>query len=92
MGFLSLTWKFTYYAPSTIGCLDKNGGRAAKDDLEFFKKNFTENKGEQKLNFYVKNPEDQSNMELLSMKTHIDINGNLLEIINEMQKYEVFLN
>lgn len=63
-----------------------------KEDLDFFKKNFTENKGEQKLNFYVKNPEDQSNMELLSMKTHIDINGNLLEIINEMQKYEVFLN
>ncbi len=63
-----------------------------KEDLDFFKKNFTENKGDQKLNFYVKNPDDQSNIELVSMKTHIDINGNLLEIINEMQKYEVFLN
>ncbi len=35
VGFLSLTWKFTYYAPSTIGCLDTHGHRAAKDDLEF---------------------------------------------------------
>ena len=35
MFFLSITWKFTYYAPNTIGCLDKKGDRVNKDDLEF---------------------------------------------------------
>lgn len=63
-----------------------------KEDIEFFKDNFIENHGEQKLNFYVKNPEDQSTIELMSMKVHVEINGDLLEVIHDMQKYEVFLN
>lgn len=63
-----------------------------KEDLQFFRKNFIENQGEQKLNFYVRNPEDHSVLELMSMKAQIDINGNLLEVIHEMQKYQVFLN
>ena len=63
-----------------------------REDIEFFKNNFTENTGEQRLNFFVKNPEDQSTIELMAMKAHIEINGDLLEVIHEMQKYEVFLN
>ena len=63
-----------------------------REDIEFFKNNFTENAGEQRLNFFIKNPEDQSTIELMAMKAHIEINGDLLEVIHEMQKYEVFLN
>ena len=63
-----------------------------REDIEFFKNNFTENTGEQRLNFFIKNPEDQSTIELMAMKAHIEINGDLLEVIHEMQKYEVFLN
>ena len=63
-----------------------------REDIEFFKNNFSENKGEQRLNFFVKNPEDQSTIELMAMKAHIEINGDLLEVIHDMQKYEVFLN
>ncbi len=63
-----------------------------REDIEFIKNNFSENKGEQRLNFFVKNPEDQSTIELMAMKAHIEINGDLLEVIHDMQKYEVFLN
>ncbi|MGZ5262748.1 MAG: hypothetical protein ACXWCF_03045, partial [Kaistella sp.] len=63
-----------------------------REDIEFFRNNLIGNTGEQKLNFFVKNPEDQSTIELMSMKAHVEINGELLEIIHEMQKYEVFLN
>ena len=63
-----------------------------REDIEFFKENFVENNGEQKLNFYIKNPEDQSSMEVVSMKANIEINGDLLHVIHEMQKYEVYLN
>lgn len=63
-----------------------------REDIEFFKNNFTENAGEQRLNFFVKNPEDQSTIELMAMKAHIEINGDLLEVIHDMKKYEVFLN
>lgn len=63
-----------------------------KEDLDFFRKNFIENKGEQKLNFYVRNPDDHSVLELMAMKAQIDINGHLLEVFREMQRYQVFLN
>ncbi len=63
-----------------------------KEDLEFFKDHLLQADGKQKLSFYVKNPEDNSHIELVSMKSHIDLSGDLMEIFNEMQKYEVFLN
>ena len=63
-----------------------------REDIEFFKENFVDNHGDQKLNFFIKNPEDQSSMEVVSMKANIEINGNLLKIIHDMQKFEVFLN
>jgi DNA polymerase-3 subunit alpha len=40
----------------------------------------------------VKNPSDNSTIELMSMKAHVEINGDILNVINEMKKYEVFLN
>ncbi|WP_027377324.1 DNA polymerase III subunit alpha [Kaistella palustris] len=63
-----------------------------KEDIAFFQENFTEYSGTQKLNFCIRNPEDQSTIELMSVKASVDINGDLLEIIHDMQKYEVFLN
>lgn len=81
---------FEKFAKKMTIVIDLNDLR--RDDIEFFKTNFIETNGEQQLHFYVKNPEDQSTMELISMKAKVDINGNLLEIIHQMQKYEVFLN
>ncbi len=81
---------FEKFAKKMTVVVDINDLR--KEDIEFFKKNFIKNKGEQKLNFYVKNPSDNSTIELMSMKAHVEINGDILNVINEMQKYEVFLN
>ena len=63
-----------------------------KTDIEFFKEKIIENHGEQKLNFFIKNPEDQSVLEVVSMKHHININEELLEVIHSIHNYEVFLN
>ncbi|MBD8018251.1 DNA polymerase III subunit alpha [Kaistella pullorum] len=63
-----------------------------REDISFFRENFIDNKGEQKLTFLVKNPDDQTTVEMLSMKAQIEINGSLLEIIHQTQKYQVFLN
>jgi DNA polymerase-3 subunit alpha len=81
---------FEKFAKKMTVVVDINDLR--REDIEFFKTNFINSNGEQQLNFYVKNPDDHSTMELISMKAKVDINGNLLEIIHEMQKYEVFLN
>ena len=81
---------FEKFAKKMTVVVDINDLR--KEDIDFFKKNFIENKGEQKLNFYVRNPVDNSTIELISMKAHVEINGDILNVINEMQKYEVFLN
>ncbi len=63
-----------------------------KEDIEFFKKILNENKGEQKMQFYIKNPEDNSHIELHSLKSMVNIEGDLLEVFNERSKYEIFLN
>ncbi|UOE39889.1 DNA polymerase III subunit alpha [Chryseobacterium suipulveris] len=81
---------FEKFAKKMTVVVDINDLR--KQDLDFFISSFAKNKGEQKLNFYVRNPEDQSVLELMSMKQHIDINGDLLGIFHELQKYKVFLN
>ena len=87
---LDLKEAFEKFAKKMTVVVDVNDLR--REDLEFFKSNFMKSKGEHKLNFYVKNPDDHSTMELISMKAQIDINGDLLQIIHEMQKFEVFLN
>ena len=81
---------FEQFAKSMTVVVDINDLR--REDLLFFKENFTANQGDKKLSFYVKNPEDESHIEVLSMQTNVEVNGNLLEIFNEMQKYEIFLN
>ena len=81
---------FEKFARSVTVVMDVNDLR--KDDLAFFRENMLQTEGKQKLSFYVKNPEDNSHIELISMKSQIDLNGDLMEIINQMQKYEVFLN
>ncbi len=63
-----------------------------KDDLEFLIKTFEDNKGDQKLHFYIKNPEENSHLELVSLRTTIDVNGDLLEVFGQESKYEFFLN
>lgn len=63
-----------------------------REDIEFFRENFKGKNGEQKLNFLVRNPQDQSMMEVMSMSTQVEVNGSLLGVINEMQKFQVFLN
>lgn len=61
-------------------------------DIDFFKENFLKTDGQQKLNFYIKNPNDDSQIELHSLRSRININGDLLSIINDVQKYDVYLN
>ena len=63
-----------------------------KTDIEFFRKVLDENKGESKMHFYVKNPLDESHIELHSMRAMVDLNGDLLQIFGEESKYEIFLN
>ncbi len=81
---------FEKFAKKMTVVVDLNELR--KEDIVFFQKHFQENSGNQKLNFFIKNPEDNSNIELLSLKASIEINGKLLKIIHDMQKYQVFLN
>ena len=63
-----------------------------QSDIEFFRENIIQNQGEQKLNFFIKNPEDESVLEVVSMQHKININENLLEVIHQINNYEVFLN
>ncbi len=81
---------FEKFAKSLTVVMDVNDLR--KEDLDFFKEHLLQDEGKQKLSFYVKNSDDNAHIELVSMKSHIDLNSDLMEIFNEMQKYEVFLN
>jgi len=81
---------FEKFAKKMTVVVDVNDLR--KEDIQFFQENFIQNNGDQKLNFYIKNPEDNSTVELISMQAKIAINGDLLEIIHEKQEYKVFLN
>ena len=61
--------------------------------IDFFKNSFLgHDYGDQKLSFCVKNPEDNSVIELVSMQHRIKINDELLSIIHDVNNYEVFLN
>ncbi|MCG2792496.1 MAG: DNA polymerase III subunit alpha [Weeksellaceae bacterium] len=63
-----------------------------QSDFDFFKETILKNRGEHKLKFYIKNPADQSILELVSMKHQINISEELLEVLHEVQNYEIFLN
>jgi DNA polymerase-3 subunit alpha len=87
---IDLKEAFEKFAKKMTVIVDVNDLR--KSDLEFFKSQFDEHKGEQRLNFFIKNPDDESQLELMSMQTMIRVNGELLEIFNETQNYQIFLN
>ena len=63
-----------------------------KEDIEFFRNEILNNKGEHKLSFYIKNPEDNSIIELVSMQHKIRIDDNVLKMIHKVGRYDVFLN
>ena len=63
-----------------------------KEDIEFFRNEILINKGEHKLSFYIKNPEDNSIIELVSMQHKIRIDDNVLKMIHKVGRYDVFLN
>ena len=63
-----------------------------KEDIEFFRNEILTNKGEHKLSFFIKNTEDNSIIELVSMQHKIRINDNVLKMIHKVGRYDVFLN
>lgn len=87
---IDLKEAFEKYAKSVSLLVDINDLR--KDDVDFLLKTFEEHKGEKKLHFFIKNPEESSHLELVSLRTMIDVNGDLLEIFGKENKYEFFLN
>jgi len=63
-----------------------------KEDLEFFRNVLDQNKGSQKFKILIKNSEENSDMELQSMKYSVDLNGDLIKEIQLLNKYEFYLN
>ena len=63
-----------------------------KTDIEFFKTQLLAEKGEHKLNVFLKNPLDNSFIEARAMQQSININHQLLERIHEFGKFEIYLN
>ena len=62
------------------------------EDLDFFRTVLDRNKGNQKLKFFIKNLEDDSHIEVQSMKHSVDLNGDLIKEIQLLNKYEFYLN
>ncbi len=87
---IELKEAFEQFAKSMTVVMDVNDLR--REDIDFFKQNLIRKDGAHKLSFYVKNPMDNSHIELYALQSHVEVNGELLSIINEMQKYQVFLN
>ena len=63
-----------------------------KEDLDFFRTILDRNRGEQKFKFFIKHPEEDSHIELQSMKYFVDLNGDLIKEIQLLNKYEFYLN
>lgn len=62
------------------------------EDLDFFRTVLDRNKGNQKLKFFIKNIDDDSHIEVQSMKHSVDLNGDLIKEIQLLNKYEFYLN
>jgi DNA polymerase-3 subunit alpha len=62
------------------------------EDLEFFRNVLDKNRGDQKFKFYIKDIEDDSQIEVQSMKHSVDLNGDLIKEIQLLNKYEFYLN
>lgn len=70
----------------------RSGRYFKQEDLQFFKTNFNDLKGEGKLQFLLKNDENEGLMELQSTQISIDINDDLLEQLNNNNNIKFFLN
>ncbi len=63
-----------------------------REDIEFFRNYFDSKDGSQKLSFFIKNPDDNSHIELFTLQSHITIDSDLMAVLNESRKYTMFLN
>lgn len=63
-----------------------------KADLEFFKTQLMAEKGEHKLNVYLKNPLDESFLEIRALQQKVNISTQLLQKLHEFGKFEIYLN
>jgi DNA polymerase-3 subunit alpha len=81
---------FEQYVKNLTVIMDVNELR--KEDIEFFKQNFTKGDGAKKLTFSFKNPGDNSQMTLVSTKCNFTINGNMLESMIHEHSYQFYLN
>lgn len=87
---IELQEAFERFAKSISLVMDVMDVRA--EDLEFFRTVLDRNKGNQKLKFFIKNIEDDSQIEVQSMKHSVDLNGDLIKEIQLLHKYEFYLN
>lgn len=87
---IELREAFERFAKSLSIVMELNDLR--QEDIDFLNKVFKEYNGKQKLQFYIKNPEENSHIELTSLRTTIDISGEFLNIFGQENKYEFFLN
>lgn len=63
-----------------------------QEDLQFFQEVITNNVGEKKLLFYLKNPEDHSHLELPTQRPSVKIDNRLINLFLENNKYKIYLN
>lgn len=63
-----------------------------RKDLSIFENTLHNHTGEQKLNFYLKNPVDNNYIELETFQGKITISSELIKTIDQTNKFEVFLN
>ena len=81
---------FNQFVKSMTLVMDVNDIR--REDIEFIKNNFMNEEGAQKLSFSIRNPEDESCMELISLKCALKLDGDMLGLIAQEQKYQFYLN
>ena len=63
-----------------------------KEDLEFFQNTVVRHSGNQKLRFYIRNSEEDQEIEIQSMRFSVDLNGDFLNEVALLNKYEFYLN
>jgi DNA polymerase-3 subunit alpha len=63
-----------------------------KEDLEFFQNVMSQYAGDQKLRFFIKNSEDNQEVEIQSIRFSVDLNGDFLNEVALLNKYEFYLN
>jgi len=87
---IELQEAFEKYAKSISLVMDVMDFRP--EDLNFFRTVLERNQGSQKIKFFIKNNDDDSQIELQSMKQSVDLNGDLIKEIQLLNKYEFYLN